>query len=157
MTSSQTCPKCGANAELAADGRTLSCGYCGLNAAQRVEPSLLANALHAEFQSIETFLEHLAEKLQQSFPEHVRVEKSGGFFSAKKVSLIEITLENWLFRMRHEHGQVHAERLKLVRGVALKTETLEARAWIDSLSEGLSSFASTSASAHDALSKFVSK
>ncbi len=149
----QTCSNCGGPVELAPDGRSIQCPYCGRHESKALDPTLLANALQAEFKNLEQFFEHLAERLSRSFPQHTKVETSGGFFSSKKVDSFEVTLDPHVYRLRREGGHVHAERVRIVRGVALKTEHLAMDAWLHGLCEGLAAAASASAAAHDAVNK----
>ena len=149
----QTCSNCGGAIELASDGRSLQCPYCGRHETKTLDPTLLANALQSEFKTLEQFFEHLAGRLSQSFPQHTKVETSGGFFSARHVESFEVTLEPHVYRMRREGGQVRPERVRIVRGVALKTEHLPVDQWLQGLCESLANAATASATAHEAVTR----
>lgn len=139
--------------ELAGDGRSLQCPYCGRHETKTLDPTLLANALQAEFKTLEQFFEHLAERLSRNFPQHTKVETGGGFFSSKRVESFEVSLDPHVYRMRREGSHVHAERVRVVRGVALKTEHLPVDQWLHALCEGLAHAATASAAAHEAVTK----
>jgi hypothetical protein len=57
---------------------------------------------------------------------------------------LAVDLGTWRFALRLEYGRPLAERTHMVRGIALKTETLALDAWIDALTEALAALAATS-------------
>lgn len=151
MTDFDKCGNCGAPVQLAADGRTIRCDYCGAGQAQAIDPGLLAASLRAEGGSVERLFESLAEKLASELPELARVERRGGFFSAKRIEAVEVALTDRLFTLRREGGRVVASRGEMVRGIVVKTETLAVDAWLDALCAALSAHAGSSARTLDAL------
>jgi len=147
------CSNCGAPVELAPDGRSVSCTYCGGKERRAVDPVHLANALRSDLQSSEALLERLARELGAAFPELTEVRTSGGLLTARRVAALEVKLEGAMFRMRRDSGRVHAERVKVVRGIALKTEALAVDAWVEALCQALAGMSSQSASVHTALAR----
>jgi hypothetical protein len=151
----ETCSNCGATVEEAADGRSIECKHCGARSARAVDPAKLAASLKTEGESIDQFLERLAKTLSEAFPEHTVVETSGGFLSAKHVKSIEVTFPDEVYRIARKGHHVEAEKKKLVRGIALKTEHPAVDAWLLGLSGALSRLSASSQSAHDALNKHL--
>ena len=152
----EKCSNCGAPLETAPDGRSVACEYCGAGAPREVDPAALAASLQAESRSVDQLFDGLARRLAAAFPDLVAVQTSGGFFSAKRPTALEISVPDALYRMTRRGRQVVAERADLVRGIAVKTEPLPVDAWIRSLCEALSAMAGASAQAHDALRRFAS-
>ncbi len=151
----ETCSGCGAPVETSLDGRWIECKYCHSRQGVRVDPVLLATAMHAEFGSIEKSFEVLAGKLAQTLPEHTRVETKRGLLSAPRVESFEIVLGDERFRMRREKKDVVAERVHEVRGIVLKTERMTIDAWLRALSEALSTMAESRTLAHDSLKQML--
>ncbi len=151
MSSFEKCPNCGAPLESSPDGRSVRCGYCGANDRCAVDPGRLVASLRAETHSLDQLFESLAERFATELPEMTRVEKSGGFLSAKRVHAFEITFPNLVFRMKRGNGRIVAETSEIVRGIAVKTEPVVADAWLRALCEALSDHASSNTAALDAL------
>jgi hypothetical protein len=53
------------------------------------------------------------------------------------------------------HGNLQATRTRIVRGIALKTETISVQEWVQELGSILDERARTSAAAREALSRLV--
>ncbi len=151
----EKCPNCAAPLQGAADGRSVRCPYCGAGGARDVDPVQLATSLRAEWRSVEDLLAGLADRLAREFPDLTRVEKSGGFLARKRVESLELTADGSLFRMRRAPHGVVAERSEVVRGIAVKTETLPAGAWLEELARALSAMAASSARTYDALRRMT--
>jgi hypothetical protein len=118
---------------------------------------VLASSLRADLTDTHAFLGALAEKLGGALPQQCQIERKGGLFSKEKaVQKISVELgEHRYFIEKASHGGLHAGRIKVVRGIALKTEELPVEQWIDDLSRGLTAFAARSAQARAALDRLL--
>lgn len=101
---------------------------------------LLAASLRADLGDQKAFVEALATKLTESFPDRVQVERSGSGFlgrGVKRVTRVSVRLGDNEYELGHEEGRVVTRRRNVVRGVALKTEEMPMESWIDELSSKL--------------------
>ena len=99
---------------------------------------LVAASLRADSADLEVFVEALAQKLTQSFPGHVKVERRKSLRpGAKPVRRITAELGDDRLELETENGRVACRRRELVRGIALRSEELDLGAWIDALSRAL--------------------
>ncbi len=146
---SQPCDNCGAPMKAA------ECEYCSPNGGRALDPAFLASTMKGAANDIESAINNLAEMLEKSFPDQTVVESSGGMLSAKKLKLLEVTIEPHIFRLRRDGKHVAAERVKVVRNVALKTSTLKFDEWIRELARDLSAMAKDTAASRAALARFV--
>ncbi len=151
MQSFEKCRNCGAPLEAAADGRSVQCGYCGAGEARAIDPSRLATALRAETGSIGQLFDSLAERLGKDLPDLTTVVRRGGLFSSRKIEGLEVLFEDRVFRLKREGARVVAQRGEVVRGIVLKTEDVPMDAWIQALSEALSTHAGTNSRTLEAL------
>lgn len=148
----EKCSQCGAVLVPDASGRTAGCTFCGVGVKKPIDPAALALALSKELADIHKFVEKLSDVMEASFPNNVKVERSG-FFS-KHVAKLEIEAENWLYTIEVDGKKAIASRSHAVRGVKLKGETLQLHKWLEQLSMLLSKMADESQAAHAALSRF---
>ncbi len=104
-----------------------------------------------------TFLELLATMLESALPGEVDVVRHGGLFVKKKtVQRVTVTLgENRYSLEDPGRGNLHATRIRVVRGIALKTEELPVQDWVAELGAFLDERARISAAAREALSRLV--
>ena len=151
MASFEKCRNCGAPLDSAADGRSVHCAYCGAAETRAVDPARLAAALRSDSGSAMQLFESLADRLGAELPDVARVERRGGFLSAKRVESVEVGLSGRVFRLRREGSGVAAEFSEVVRGIVLKTESVPMDVWLESLAEALSTHAGTNARTLDAL------
>jgi hypothetical protein len=98
---------------------------------------ILAGYLRADANDMKTFVEILAKKLTDSFPDRVKVQRKGLPGRSRPVVQITMTFVENQFVLDNNKGQVSTRRRKMVRGVALNTDELRLDAWIDQLSEAL--------------------
>ena len=93
---------------------------------------LLAASLRADATDTAAFLEALAARLEGALPGQVDVERKGRLFGgAKRVRRIAVRLGDTHYDIAAEGGALAARRRSVVRGIALKSETLGVEAWID--------------------------
>jgi hypothetical protein len=118
---------------------------------------LVAASLRADSSDLETFVEALATKLEESFPGHVKVERKGSRFvpGSHPVRRISVPLGDSTFELTHEAGRVTCSKRAVVRGIALRTEELPLGDWIDGLSAALVAEAGSSEAARTALEKLL--
>jgi hypothetical protein len=99
---------------------------------------LVAASLRADSSDLEVFVEALAQKLTQSFPAHVKVERKKSLLPGPKpVRRLTADLGDERLELEHVDGRVTCRRRELVRGIALRSEELELGPWIDALSRSL--------------------
>lgn len=117
---------------------------------------LLSASLRQDTQDVATFTEVLAQKLSQAIPNNVEIARRGGLFSrSRAIHTITVTFPEWHYQIIQEKGQWQPKRLKVVRGIALKTEMLLLDEWILGLSKELSRLAAQHEEARLALEKFL--
>jgi hypothetical protein len=123
-----------------------------------VEPSsfdLLAASLRADTTDVRVFVEALATKLEQSFPDRTQVERGGRMFGSKQVRRISVELGDGRYELEHSDGTVATRRCTVVRGISLKNEELGLEEWIDDLSAQLVSEAERSERGRAALEQML--
>ena len=102
------------------------------------------------------FLELLASMVERALPDETEIQKRGGLFSKKTVQRVQVTLnENRYVLEDPGHGALQASRVRVVRGIALKTEFVPVEEWLAELGSTLEERARTSAAAREALSRMV--
>ncbi len=118
---------------------------------------MLAASLRASSGDLETFVEVLAEKLDQALPGRARIERRAARFLSKqtRVERIELELGDWRYVLAARGAAVETRRAKAVRGIVLKTERLPLDAWIASLSRDLASEAQQSEASRLALERLL--
>jgi len=118
--------------------------------------ALLSEMLRAGEKQSRDLLEHLAYVLETAMPGQCEIKRSGGLFSAKKISEITVSFDGaefLLVRGRNE-GLVATEK-QIVRGVVLKTKEVDVDEWIDKLAKELERVAEKNTKARQALSSFL--
>lgn len=118
---------------------------------------LVAASLRADAADEKTFLEVLAQKMQEALPGGVEVRREGGLFRKEHpVAEIVLTLGDWIFRLeRSRGGRLIAERSHVVRGVVLSSERVDTDEWIASLTHALVESSQHSGVAAEALRRFL--
>jgi hypothetical protein len=117
---------------------------------------VLAASLRQDTRDLAVFSEVLAKKLEEAVPGYVRVDRQGGLFQKNPaVRRISVTLDPWQYVLENQRGRVSTSRVKMVRGVAIKTDLMEVHPWIDALSLDLVQAASHEAQARETLERFL--
>jgi hypothetical protein len=117
---------------------------------------VLASSLRADAGDARTFLEVLATKFGGALPARTVVERESHLFSREKpVKSVSITLGEFRYQIGHTHGVLEAQRTRVVRGIALKTEALSVDEWLNALSEDLMQLAQQSAQDRAALQRML--
>lgn len=128
------------------------------NADEGLGFEMVAAALRADQSDTRAFLGALATKLEGALPAQTRVERArdGLFKSTTHISRITVDLGTARYLLTiGNRGGLAATRAKIVGGIAIKSESLEANAWIEALACDLSAFAQGSAAARAALERLV--
>jgi hypothetical protein len=98
----------------------------------------LAAGLRADSRDLSTFLEVMADKFTGALPGRVKVEYQGGMLRRnKQVRRVLVQLGEDRFEVAREQGAVAARRVRVVRGIALKTEEMAVDSWLAELSRAL--------------------
>ena len=116
----------------------------------------VATALAKEFESDQRpFLQLLAKTLEQALPGEAEI-KTEGWFKNKTVVAIAVTLGDLKYTVLDPgRGPLQATRAKIVRGIALKTETVSVEECLQGIGEGLEERAKQSAGARNALAAML--
>jgi hypothetical protein len=102
------------------------------------------------------FLDLLATMLDSALPEEAEVVKRGGLFSKKTVAKVIVNFGDYRYTLEDPgRGPLQAWRTRIVRGIALKTESVPVESWLAELSANLDDRARTSATAREALARLV--
>ena len=147
----RNCSNCGGRFTQTADGRAVTCVYCGSSSSVSVDPRALAAGIAADARTLNAGFEGLLTIFQQTLPAQLTVSRSG--LLVKKVTGFEVTLNEFGFRLNREGSKLIAQRVTTVGGIRLKTETMPLEAWIRALAEKLAEMASESEAARDAFAR----
>ena len=104
----------------------------------------VAGALaHAYAQDSRGFLPLLAIVLAGALPDETEVERKGGLFQREKpVRKIAVTLGDNIYTLEDlGRGPLVASRVKIVRGIKLKTDALPTEEWLAEVSAEISAHA----------------
>lgn len=117
---------------------------------------ILAASLRQDGGDILAFLEILAKKLEGAIPSQTIVERRGGLFAkTKPVSAIHVVLGDVKYSLLQNRGRLEAQKIKVVRDIALKTEIIPLDQWIERLSQELLVLASESTAIREGLERFL--
>ena len=118
----------------------------------------VAGALaHAYAEDARGFLPLLAVVLTGAMPDETLVERKGGLFQREKpVRKVSVTLGNLVYTLEDlGRGPLAACRVKVVRGIALKTEPMPAEIWLAELSAEIAERARRNEKAYFALRRLL--
>jgi len=118
---------------------------------------LLAASLRSSSGDLKTFVEVLADKLEQALPGRVTVERRAvrRFSKEKRVARIELALGDSRYIAVAQGGALETRCAKAVRGVVLKNEALPLDAWLESLARELATEAEASEQSRLALEQLL--
>ncbi len=122
-----------------------------------LDMEMLAASLRASSTDIKAFMEALAVKFEGSLPNATMVTRQSGLFAREHpVKEITVRLGDYAYRISKEkQGPLVTHRVKVVRGIVLKTEQVPLPQWIEELAAALAEEASHSEEAHAALLQFL--
>ncbi len=118
----------------------------------------VAGALaQAYAQDTRGFLPLLAIVLAGALPEETQIERKGGLFQREKpVRKVLVTLGDQIYTLEDlGRGPLSACRVKVVRGITLKTEAMPAEEWLAELSAEIGTRAHQNEKAFFALRKLL--
>jgi hypothetical protein len=124
------------------DGRVYACAYCNAQIQVGIAAEQIAAGIAADFSDIGAFLAKLAQTLQQGFQDHVKVQWNG-----QHVHAMEVNLEPEVFIVQRDGHQFIVQHKKVVRGISLKTQTMEIDRWYQTLLDALSKHANKNSKA----------
>lgn len=103
------------------------------------------------------FLPLLAVVLQGTLPDETTVERKGSLFVREKpVRKVSVTLGDHTYSLEDlGRGPLAAQRVKVVRGIALKTEPMPIDLWLAALGEAIADRAGQSERAFFALRRVM--
>jgi len=102
------------------------------------------------------FLGLLAQMLEGALPGEAEIVKKGGLFARKTVQRVVVSMGDYKYQLEDPgRGPLVATRVRVVRGIALKTETIPVDEWISELGAALDERARSSASAREALARMI--
>ena len=136
------CANCGAPMTPQQDGRTYACTYCNTRVLVAVDGGQIAAGLRLDLANLDGFLAQLANTLSAGYAEYTQIHANG-----RVVHGIEVNIEPDVFIARREPHGLIAQHKRLVRGIALRTETLALERWIELLTAALARHANTNARA----------
>jgi hypothetical protein len=116
----------------------------------------LMASLRADMNDAHAFLQALAARLDGAMPGQVEVQRGGGLFAKKAVKRVELQLGDFHFRITDAgHGRLTAERVRVVRGVALRTEQVSVDEWLAGVVAELRTQAESSSRGREALERLL--
>ena len=118
----------------------------------------VAGALaHAYAQDARGFLPLLAVVLTGTLPDETEIERKGGLFQKDKpIRKIAVTLGDNIYTLEDlGRGPLAASRVKIVRGIKLKTDSLPTEEWLAELSQEISARAQKNEKAFFALKSLL--
>jgi hypothetical protein len=136
------CENCGATMNPSFDGRVYACIYCRSQIQVAIGADQIAAGMQLDLSNVDAFLSRLANALSQGFAEHTRIEANGSHVTA-----IEIDLAPDVFAIRREGHRAVGTHKKVVRGIALRTQTPPLDRWVELLMDALADHANTNARA----------
>lgn len=122
-----------------------------------VDVDLLAASLRADSSDVNAFVESLATKLEDAVPDRACVKRRRtGLLGPKQVRRIALDAgDTRLELLRDERGAVQTRCSRLSGGIVLKTEPLDADAWIAALGEALAAEAARNDRTRQALERLL--
>lgn len=118
---------------------------------------VLAATLKNDHGASRDMLEQLAKMLSASYPGGTTISRGGFFMSSNRpVNELTVRFDEWQFQInREKHGSFSARSMKLVRGVALKTNELPIDQCIEEIIKEIMKLADKNAQTKAALNKFI--
>lgn len=102
------------------------------------------------------FLEQLAVMLESALSGEIDITRKGSFFTKKRVQRVMVTFGDNRYTLEDQgRGPLQAAKIRIVRGIALKTESMTVPDWLTEIGAALDERARTSAQARAALSRLV--
>jgi hypothetical protein len=94
--------------------------------------------------------------LEGALPGEVEIGRKGGLFAKKTVQRATVTIGEHRYVLEDPgRGPLVSTRTRVVRGIALKTESIPVEEWLAELGAALDERATTSAAAREALERMI--
>ncbi len=107
-------------------------------------------------QDQQALLEQLATFLEATLPRQTVVQRTRGLIGPKRTTALTVELGNARYRLEQGKGSgLDASRIRVVRGVAVRTETLAVEAWIEDVSAALSAELERTSGGREALTRLL--
>ena len=117
---------------------------------------LLAASLRADARDLGTFLEALAAKLEDALPGAVAIHRQGGFLKRDHPAQnLKVSLGDHDFAIERVGTGVRCSVAHTIRGISVKTESVELEQWIEALSRDLAEHAKENTRARLALERLL--
>ncbi len=118
---------------------------------------LLAASFRHDAADLAAFREAFAAKLEAALPARtsVRRRRRGLLSGGREVESVAVALDEAVYELRFQRGAIRAERQKVVRGIAIRSDELDLEAWLDALSDDLVRLAERSAGDAAALGRLL--
>jgi hypothetical protein len=119
-----------------------------------------ANLAHYYAKAGRDLLSPLAKLFTEALGDRVEVKMTGGFLAKKSICGLALTLGEWSYILEDaggdpKSGPLVAKRIRIVRGIALKTDELTIADWLEEVGLALEVEAQNNQKTHEALSKWV--
>jgi hypothetical protein len=148
------CASCGAPfVARVEDGCCTACGVDPFLVEVVGQKRALADALASQAHDVHSFVQKLAEMLEEGFADKTEIKTSGVF--TKHISEILVTLGSHVYRLSVKGKHATGHRSRHVRGIKVKEEDLELSKFLEELSDDLAEAGAQSRAAQAALSKFI--
>lgn len=131
--------------------------YMSEDYSESLEADILAATLQMALADSKNLMEFLAKKFELALPDQTTVRRGGWFLSKEKpVEAIELRFDDYQYFIEQDKpGLPTAKVMKLVRGIALKTDQVAVEQWLKSVAQQLALQAERSEATRQALSRFV--
>jgi hypothetical protein len=101
------------------------------------------------------FFQLLVLLLEGALPDATQIERRGALWGKKRAFRVTVELDDYEYALEDAARGLQATRRHVVRGIALKTETLPVSEWIAELGAALEKRAQANQQAHDALAQWL--
>ena len=104
------------------------------------------------------FFETISKLLEDAIPFESEVMRTGGMFSRKLVQKATVTFKEKRYALEDVgHDCLHAERARVIQGIALKTESIPIEIWVEEIVALITERSKSSISAKKALSRMMKR
>lgn len=117
----------------------------------------LASALRADSGDLSTFHEVLSQKLEQALPSGAVKSRRGGmpWHAKRPLESLVVDLGDESFEATHARGGFEYRIAKVVRGITVKSQSVDFPVWLDALIKALWEHANASEAARQSLERFL--
>jgi hypothetical protein len=144
-----TCNNCGAPLSVSGpDVRKGVCQFCGVELTVAIDSEQIAAGMQLDIANADAFMRQLARALGHAFGQRTKIEWTAG-----KITKVSLDLGKDMFVAVLDIDQVVGQKKKMVRGVALKTQTHPIDVWVGMLHESIAAHVNTNAKAATALAQ----